>query len=293
MEERRRVKRLYISLKGLFFYGGLEHEVVSKDVAPGGAFFYSKIIPPEGENLSMELTITEKEKEHKVYMLGRVIRTKDHSELEEEGGFAVRWIEASSYESIEPLKIFIKAILGIATGFIMAFKPEEARGRKKFSFKFPEFASLRRSTTEIELQGEQETSPTFELRTTDVLKSQKEAPRKSTTGLYIIIPVIYGFDGKEYEGAAIKLTERGLKIDTDDVLPDLYKRIVIKLLLHGKDKKKNFLQLNGSVILVKYKDIHEKKGGQIDVELTLFNNPQVLSVYRNIVNKLREATGTK
>jgi hypothetical protein len=119
-----------------------------------------------------------------------------------------------------------------------------------------------------------------------ILSEQKEKPRKSSTGLYLILPLTYIIDGKELAGNAIKMSDSGLRIDTVLELPETYKRIQIKIMFMTR-KKKHILNINGTVTVVKPHTDERGPGGIFEVELTLVNDPKTLGIYRQIIDQIK------
>lgn len=268
---------------------GREITFESEDISAGGLYLHGDPRVPVGGRLwiRMELVVTRDGKEwiFPVDAEVEVVRlTRGPSG--EVIGFGARWRSVVSHKDMEPLREFLKNILGMSCGFVQTLPPRNELDSPSYVFVFSNEPSPPKAETVEGPKTSQEGAPVSILDNPGAfLDRSKGSPQSLRTGIYVILPMTYRIDGDEYEARAVKLREHGMRIATTGPLPEIYRRVTVRIPVTQRNKKA-FIEIVCTVTAVKGGS--NEGEGQFEVEFGLSNNPESLAMYRKILDRLNQ-----
>lgn len=305
IKDRRLAPRRDVPIQAVVVGDRMRRILITRDIGPYGAFFVGDYSVKKTTRLHIRLDIAVEENSVPsiisldAYVSVVRVETTDAGDV---NGFATQWIRASSVGDVLPLKVFLKTYLHVAGGFVHVLKPESEGEVPIYSFSFPKPSQAHAAPTE-ETRYEpvsrtvQESPATIApeepatVKEPEKEKTAEESPQKSAqpdipTRVYATLPIHYIYSGRPFEGTAVKLRKDGIRIDTNETMPDVYSPIEIEISVYTPGKE-GTLRLNGTVSLVK-KTKHGK-GGQFEIKFSLKNPPIILDGYRGMLKMLQES----
>lgn len=276
MTERRKDPRIPYRIKAFMGEIGEGRLFETTDVSAGGVYFTNDPGVGVGSTVLMRLeySTTKGSKEYVFPLLAEVevvrLSRIDNTVL----GFGARWISIASRGEVTPLFEFLRETLTIRKGFVQAMKPEGADVPSIYVFDFP------RLNTSTQGQGK-----VLDTEITPVPKDE-EPYKRAGTGLYVVLPIIFVTDAGEFEGTALKLMDRGIRVSTRANLPEPYKKITIRIPAKVKDRS-SLMNLFATVTAVR-KPASETGEGQFEAEFILSNDPKIMEEYRLYLDHLQE-----
>lgn len=284
--DKRAAPRFPFKMRAYALDSGRRVTFESEDISAGGIYLLGDPQVAEGDGLwlRLELVVSREGKEW-VYPVDaevQVVRVTRGSGGEAVG-FAGRWRTVSSHGDIEPIREFLRRILSISSGFVQRVGPRTELDQASYVFTFPapepiEESAPRAVTGPDEAAGILEDPAAF-------LDGRRVSGQSVRTGIYVILPMTYRMDDDEYEGRAVKLKEHGMRIATNGPLPEVYRRVVVRIPMRRKDKTTS-LDLISTVTTIR-RGAGEGEG-QFEVEFGLANDPENLSTYRKILERLSQ-----
>lgn len=282
--DKRAAPRFPFKMRAYALDGGRQVTFESEDISAGGVYLLGDPRVAEGDPLwlRLELVIAREGKEW-VYPVDaevevvRVTRGSDGEAL----GFAGRWRTVSSHGDIEPIREFLRRVLSISSGFVQRVGPRTELDKPLYVFTFPTPEPLEESAPKAvakpdEAAGILEDPAAY-------LDGSRVSGQSVRTGIYVILPMTYRMDDDEYEGRAVKLREHGMRIATNGPLPEVYRRVAVRIPMRHKDRPTS-LELVSTVTTLR-RGAGEGEG-QFEVEFGLANDPDKLNTYRKMLERL-------
>ncbi len=199
-------------------------------------------------------------------------------------GFAGRWRSVASHGDMEPIREFLRRVLAISSGFVQTVEPRNELDRPSYVFTFPPPEMIEDSAPRA--VGPRPTESPGILEDPAAFLDERRAEGQSIrTGIYVVLPMTYRVDDEEYEGRAVKLREHGMRVATNGILPEVYRRVMVRIPVRQKDKA-TMLELVSTVTTVR-RAVGEGEG-QFEVEFGLTNDPEQLAMYRKVLERLSQ-----
>lgn len=281
MTERRSDPRFSSPIKA-YALGGPTAVLETSDISAGGAYFVGDPRVDVGSRfwLSLELAVNQRGHES-VFPLAAEVRVVRRNEAPDGStfGFGCQWLSVFCRGDVTPLKEFLRQTLSISAGFIQTASPPDAP-MPAYAFVFPgaqEFLDV------------PEAAPPED----DALAASDRTPLPMARGtpVYVLVPVTWSTDEGEFEGRATKLLPHMVRVATAAGLPPAYRRVTLKIPVKQRDKP-GVLGLGGTVLNVR-KAVGGATEGQFEVQLTLGNDPEAVSLYRKLLEQLASSAGAK
>lgn len=283
--DKRAAPRFPFRMRAYALESGREVTFESEDISAGGVYLLGDPRASVGDPLwlRLELVVARDGKEW-VYPLDaeievvRITKGPGGDSL----GFAGRWRSVASHGSIEPIRKFLRRILSISSGFVQMLEPRNTWDQPTYVFVFPR--------TETQGESAPGAPPSHQSATIlddpgAFLDTKRTEGQSIRTGIYVVLPMTYRVDDEEYEGRAIKLLEHGMRIATNGALPEVYRRVTIRIPTRLRDRP-SVLELVATVIRTR-PGVQEGEG-QFEVEFALTNDPGNLGTYRRILERLEK-----
>ena len=322
IKDRRVAPRSDVPIQAVVVGDRKRRVLITRDIGPYGAFFLGDYSVKKGARLHVRLDIAVEENNIPsvmsldAYVL--VIRV-DTSNTGEPTGFAAQWIRASSVGEVLPLKELLKTYLHVAGGFVHVLKPESEGEVPIYSFSFPKPEEAHAASSDmdshIDVEPGLNTTPKEHIpavpsevpmaqdvstppkesepvknpeKNEQINSPQKKKSRNSDipTRVYATLPIHYIYSGRTFDGTAVKLKKDGMRIDTQDEIPNVYSPIEVECTVYTPGKE-GVLRLNGTVSLVK--KAKHGRGGQFEIKFSLKNSPVILDGYRGMLKMLQES----
>ena len=263
------------------------------DISAGGTYLNGDPGVPEGTLVWLRLELVSfRDGKEWVYPLDAevdVVRISQDANAVP-SGFACRWISVVSHGDIRPIQEFLRRVLSVSTGFVQAFRPTDQGSSQSFSFVFPNPAMAQEAPSidpaDAEDSPEDEDSPAIPTIDEDpaaFLDGQSQSSHSTRTGIYVVLPMSYQTDDGTFDGKAVKLHSHGMRVSTQAELPAAYQRVDVTIQVRHRDRREVLL-LNSTVTTVR--PAIGGGDGQFEVEFSLGNEPEALSMYRKILDKL-------
>lgn len=282
--DKRAAPRFPFKMRAYALEGGRQITFESEDLSAGGIYLLGDPRVSEHEPLwlRLELVIVREGKEW-VYPVDaevEVVRVT-RGPGGEAVGFAGRWRTVSSHGDIEPIREFLRRVLSISSGFVQRVGPRTELDKASYVFTFPRPEPLEESAPTA-LPRSDEAASILE-DPAAFLDGSRVSGQSVRTGIYVILPMTYRMDEAEYEGRAVKLREHGMRIATSGPLPEVYRRVAVRIPMRHKDRQTS-LELVSTVTTIR-RGAGEGEG-QFEVEFGLANDPDKLNTYRRILERL-------
>jgi hypothetical protein len=302
--DKRSDQRFPLAMKA-FPLGSARDEVLETDnVSASGAYFVGDPGVPAGASMWMRVELgTAQRGRESVYPLcievrvARLSRSGDGSIA----GFGAEWRSVWCADDATPLKEFLRRTLSLSAGYIETLPADGADGRRSFLYVFPAGAApVVEGATPWEQQAALDAAPPpVPAAAADVadlladgveLEDKTPLPVDGRAGLsvYTAVPLTWSVDENEWEGRAVKLTPTGLRIATSAALPGAYRRLTVRIPIRQRDKS-GTLALTGTVVTQRAPR-EDGQESQIEVQLTLGNDPDSLHLYRKLLDRLSAMT---
>jgi hypothetical protein len=281
------------------FGSGREVLLQSDNISGNGAFFSGDPRVAAGATLLLRLELgTELRGRENIYPLNVEVRVSRLSRSDDGsvGGFGAEWVAVWSNDDASPLMQFLRRTLQLSSGYIQTLVSGTAGGRRLFLYMFPAgTAPLQAVVTPYEEQHALESAP-LPLKVPDAVESfeggvdldqKSSSPEKNPNAgmpVYVAVPLTWSVDGTDYEGRATKLTTTGLRIVTQAALPGAYRRVTVRIQIRQRDRP-GTLSLSGTVVTQRASR-EEGLDSQMEVQLTLGNDPDNLQLYRKLLDRL-------
>lgn len=281
--DKRAAPRFPFRMRAYALDSGREITFESEDISAGGVYLLGDPRVSVGEMLWLRLELViDREGKEWVYPVDaevEVVRVTKGSEGEALG-FAGRWRSVSSHGDIEPIREFLRRILSISSGFVQVIKPRSELDRPSYVFTFAQPERMEESPV-----GPLPTGGTATVLDDPAafLDGKRVEGQSIRTGIYVILPMTYRIDNDEYEGRAVKLREHGMRIATNGPLPEVYRRVAVRIPMRHKDRPTS-LELVATVTTIRRGA--DEGEGQFEVEFGLANDPNNLNTYRRILERL-------